>query len=73
MLAVIGWFFILAICVFFTCVGASWFILLGLFDKSGAGKWIGAIIFALGLTGVYHTANISPFTVKNNHVYEVHK
>lgn len=74
MLAVIGWLALVVICVFFVIVGAGWFILFGLFDQKGVEKFIGAVVFALALTGLYHTASISPFKVTlDTHVYQEHK
>lgn len=77
MLAIIGWVFLIVLCVAFTFYGAAWFVLVGLFETSGSGplkKWIGAIIFVGALTGLYNVSKVSPFSLQvDTHVYQEHK
>lgn len=75
MLAVIGWLLLVVLCVGAAIFGAIVFLILGMFgNDGGVTRIVGAIIFALALTGLYNTAKISPFTVTiDTHVYQEHK
>lgn len=73
MLAILGWFVLIAICVFFTLVGAAMLFVGSLFGE-GSTKVVGTIVLACALTGLYNTAHVAPFTVSlDTHVYQEHK
>jgi hypothetical protein len=69
----IFWVVAMAVCTYFAIAGAGC-LLAGLVFRSMETALIGVIVFACAVTGLYHTAEANPFTVKiDTHIYQEHK
>lgn len=69
----IFWVVAMVVCTYFTIAGAG-ALIAGLIFGCKETTLIGVIVLACSMTGMYHTAEANPFTVKvDTHIYQEHK